>query len=154
LRLDDLRAGDFINLGGLVGWAAYTVYGRRVLATYSPALTTTGAYILGTMIVIPAAVIASPFFPAPRLASPIGWFVVISQGVLGAIAHVWWYRAVHVVGASRAATFMNLQPVVGVALAAALLAERVGPWDVLGGLLVLLGVALTTAKRGDIASPR
>ena len=154
LRPAELRAGDFINLAGLCGWSAYTVYGKRVLAVASPTLATTAAYVFGTLLVIATALVTAPFYSAPRLASPTAWAVVFYQGVLGAIAHVWWYRAVHVVGPSRAATFMNLQPVVGVALAAALMAERVGPCDVLGGLLVLLGVALTTARRGDVASPR
>jgi drug/metabolite transporter (DMT)-like permease len=78
LTIDELRAGDFINLLGLTGWAAYTVYGRRVLAAHSPALATTAAYLLGTLLVIPAAIVATPFFPTPRLASPMGWFVVVS----------------------------------------------------------------------------
>ena len=48
-------------------------------------------------------------------------------------------------GASRAAVFMNVTPIVGVLLAATLLGEPVGVWEVLGTLLVLSGVALTTA---------
>jgi drug/metabolite transporter (DMT)-like permease len=54
---------------------------------------------------------------------------------------------VHVVGPSRAAIFMNLQPVVGVLLATLLLSEAIGPWHILGGALVLAGVALTTRER-------
>ena len=72
------------------------------------------------------------------------WAVVIYQAFLGAIAHVWWYRAVKEVGASRSAIFMNLQPVVGVLLAWALLGERVGAAELAGGAAVLGGVALTT----------
>ncbi len=60
------------------------------------------------------------------------------------MAHVWWYRAVEVVGPSRSAIFMNLQPIVGIALAAALLGERVGLWQVLGTACILAGVGLTT----------
>ena len=40
---------------------------------------------------------------------------------------------------------MNVTPVVGIALAGLLLAEPIGLWEVLGTLLVLGGVALTTA---------
>src|SRR2546427_8375606 len=29
LRLEELRAGDFIVLGSLIGWSIYTVYGKR-----------------------------------------------------------------------------------------------------------------------------
>ncbi len=144
LRLEELRGGDFLTLATLTGWSVYTVYGKRVLGTLSPALATTGAYVAGTLMILPTALVAAPLFPAPRLASLAGWTVVVYQGLLGAVAHVWWYRAVEVVGPSRSAVFMNLQPIVGIALAAALLGEPVGLWQVLGTLCVLAGVALTT----------
>jgi drug/metabolite transporter (DMT)-like permease len=147
LRPGELRAGDFINLAAMVGWSAYTVYGKRVLATYSPALATTAAYVLGTLVLIPLAVVTAPLFPAPHLGSAVAWLVILYQALLGAVAHVWWYRAVEVVGPSLAAVFMNLQPVVGLALAAVLLSEGVGAWQIAGGLLVLGGVALTTGMR-------
>lgn len=148
----EIRTGDLINLVGLAGWAAYTVYGKRVLSLYSPALATTGAYVCGALVMIPIAIVTAPLFPAPRLASPLGWSVVVYQAILGAIAHVWWYRAVQVVGPSRAAIFMNLQPVIGVGLAAALLAEHVDLSQMLGGVCVLAGVWVTT--RGQVGRSR
>ena len=147
LRPAELQLGDFINLASMVCWSAYTVYGKRVLATYSPALATTAAYVLGTLVLIPLAVITAPLFPAPQLGSTVAWLVILYQALLGAVAHVWWYRTVKVVGPSLAAVFMNLQPVVGLALAALLLAEGISVWQIAGGLLVLGGVALTTGSR-------
>ena len=149
LRVAELRAGDFINLAGMIGWSAYTVYGKRVLSRYSPALATTGAYVLGTLMLIPLAVVTAPLFPAPRWGAGLAWLVILYQAVLGAVAHVWWYRAVEVVGPSLAAGFMNLQPVVGLALAALLLGEGIGGWQIGGGALVLAGVALTTVRRAE-----
>lgn len=146
LRIEELRAGDFITLASLTGWSAYTVYGKRVLGTLSPALATTGAYVAGTLFIYPTALVTAPFYPAPRLGSLTAWSVVFYQGLLGAVAHVWWYRAVQVVGPSRSAIFMNLQPIAGIALAAALLREPIGLWQVLGTGCVLLGVAMTTAR--------
>lgn len=146
LRIEELRAGDFITVAALTGWSVYTVYGKRVLGTLSPALATTGAYVVGTLLIYPTALLAAPLYPPPRLASFAGWFVVFYQGVIGAVAHVWWYRAVQVVGPSRSAIFMNLQPIVGIALAAALLREPIGLWQLLGTVCVLLGVGLTTAR--------
>jgi drug/metabolite transporter (DMT)-like permease len=147
IKAGDLRAGDFITLVSLSGWSLYTVYGKRVLARYSPTLATTGAYVVGTILILVTAAVTAPVFPAPRLDSATAWAVVVYQGLVGAVAHVWWYRAVHVVGPSRAAIFMNLQPVVGVLLATLLLAEDIGPWHIIGGALVLGGVALTTRER-------
>ena len=128
----------------MVCWSSYTVYGKRVLRTYSPALATTAAYVLGTVVLIPLAVVTAPLFPAPRLGSGVAWVVIVYQAILGAVAHVWWYRAVDVVGPSLASVFMNLQTVVGLALAAVILGEGVGAWQIAGGILVLAGVALTT----------
>jgi drug/metabolite transporter (DMT)-like permease len=144
LRVDQLRAGDFITMIGLVSWTAYTLYGNRVVLTHSPALTTTAAYVAGTCILVAEAVLAAPLFPRPALTSVRAWAVVVYHALFGAVAHIWWYRAVERVGASRAAVFMNVTPIVGVVMAATLLAEPVGVWEVLGTLLVLGGVALTT----------
>ena len=152
LRLEELHGGDFITLATLMGWSVYTVYGKRVLGTLSPALATTGAYLVGTMMILPTALVVAPLYPAPRLSSSTAWAVVLYQGLIGAVAHVWWYRAVEVVGPSRSAVFMNLQPLVGIGLAAALLGEGIGLWQIFGTACVLAGVALTT-RHGE-ALPR
>ncbi len=145
LRVDQLRAGDFITMVGLVAWTTYTLYGKRVVTIHSPALTTTAAYVAGTGVLVVEAVLTAPLFPRPALGSVLAWSVVVYHALFGAVAHIWWYRAVERVGASRAAVFMNVTPVVGIALAGLLLAEPIGLWEVLGTLLVLGGVALTTA---------
>jgi drug/metabolite transporter (DMT)-like permease len=144
LRPQDLRAGDFVTLVGLVAWAAYTIYGKRVIQTHSPALTTTAAYVAGTCVLVAEAALTAPLSPRPVMSAG-AWLVVVYHALFGAVAHIWWYRAVERVGASRAAVFLNVTPIVGVALASVLLAEPVGVWAVLGTALVLAGVALTTA---------
>jgi drug/metabolite transporter (DMT)-like permease len=144
LRPEDLRPGDLVNLVGLAGWSLFTVYGKRVLAVSSPLLATAGAYVVGAAVLLPTALVVSPFFPAPRLGAGLAWTIVFYQALVGAVAHLWWYKAVEVVGASRSAIFMNLQPVVGLVLAMGLLGEQLGVWELVGGALVLGGVALTT----------
>jgi drug/metabolite transporter (DMT)-like permease len=157
LRMEDLRLGDFLTIFALCGWAAYTVYGKRVLLTHSPALTTTAAYLCGTLMIVPLAAVTAPLFPTPTLSAGVAWIVVLYQAILGAVAHIWWYRAVQIVGPSRSAVFMNVTPVVGIVLAAVMLGEPIGPWHVVGAALVLAGVALTTSgggsARGRAASP-
>jgi drug/metabolite transporter (DMT)-like permease len=150
LRPEELRSGDLITLGALTGWAAYTVYGKRVMREHSADLATTAAYVLGTLLMIPTAAVTAPYFPAPRLSSATAWGVIVFQAIVGGLAHVWWYRAVNVVGASVAAIFINVQPVVGVGLAFLILGETIGVWQVVGGALVVAGVVLTGsgASRG------
>ena len=142
----DLRPGDFLLLVSSVGWAAYTVYGKRVLARHSPIVATTTAYLSGSLMLLPLPFLTARLFPAPDLNSVVAWTVVLYQAILGSVAHVWWYEAVHLVGPSRAAVFLNLQPVIGVLLAWAMLGEQIGLTGVLGGAAVLAGVALTTQQ--------
>ena len=144
LAPSEWRLGDFLTLLGLIAWTVYTVYGKRLIATVPPALATTGAYVCGTLVIVPLALLTLPVMPRPRLASPIAWLVLVYHAVLGAIAHLWWYAAVERVGPTRAAIFMNLTPLVGMGLAVLLLGEPIGPRQVAGVLLVLGGVALTT----------
>ena len=54
------------------------------------AVTTTAAYVLGSLMLLPVPFVTARFFPAPDWASPTAWGVVAIQGILGAIAHVWW----------------------------------------------------------------
>lgn len=147
LRPEEIRAGDLITLASLTGWTAYTVYGKRVLAVHPPELATTAAYVAGTLLMVPTAVVTAPLFPAPRFASVTAWAIVLYQALIGALAHLWWYRAVDAVGPSRSAIFINLQPLVGVALAWLIVGEDIGVWQIAGAALILGGVALTTRWR-------
>ena len=144
LQPAELHSGDFITLLSLSSWAIYTVYGKRVLATYSPLLATTAAYVMGTFLILLTVAVTAPLFPPPRLWSLTAWTIVFYQGILGAVAHIWWYEAVLVVGPSQAAIFTNLQPIIGIVLAPLLLGEQIGIWHVVGTLFVLAGVGLTT----------
>lgn len=142
----DLLPGDFILLVAQIGWSAYTIYGKQVLAVHSAAVATTAAYILGALMLIPMAFLSAPFFPPSNFASPVAWAVVAYQAFLGAIAHIWWYEGVKAVGPSRSAIFMNLQPVIGVLLAYLMLGETIGILEIVGGLGVVGGVGLVTRQ--------
>ncbi|HEU4439192.1 MAG TPA: DMT family transporter [Methylomirabilota bacterium] len=150
----ELLPGDFVLMISLAGWAAYTIYGKQVLTVHSPAVATTASYILGSAMLLPMALVTAPFFPRPDFTSETAWLVVFYQAILGAVAHVWWYEGVKAVGPSRAAVFLNLQPIVGVLLAWAMVGETIEWPEIVGGALVLLGVALTTRAPATSPGPR
>lgn len=140
------RLGDGIVLVGQVAWATYTLYGKRVLARLSPRVATTAAYLIGTAFLVPIAVLVAPAFPPADFTSLPAWSVVLFQGSVGAISHIWYYRGVQTVGPSVTAIFMNLQPLVGVGLARLLLGERVSWAQGLGAVTILAGVWLTARR--------
>jgi drug/metabolite transporter (DMT)-like permease len=141
------RRGDGLVVLGQVAWATYTLYGKRVLTRLSPRTATTAAYVLGTTFLVPLAVLVAPAFPAPRFGSTAAWAVVVFQGTLGTLAHVWYYQGVQTLGPSVTAIFMNLQPIAGLLLATALLGERISLAQAAGAVTILAGVWLTTRRR-------
>ncbi|MGJ8543840.1 MAG: DMT family transporter [Sulfitobacter sp.] len=72
--------------------------------------------------------------------------------VPGLAATVVWFWLVNRIGATRAATFHFLNPFLGVAIAALLLGERLGPLDVLGVVVIAFGILAVQLSRQ--AKPR
>jgi drug/metabolite transporter (DMT)-like permease len=76
---------------------------------------------------------------------------MLALGMLGTgIAYVWDFQVIERAGATTASTVTNLTPLVAIIVGALLLGEPVTPNEPLGGLVVLLGVALA---QGRLAAP-
>ncbi|MFT5632287.1 MAG: putative blue pigment (indigoidine) exporter, partial [Gammaproteobacteria bacterium] len=57
------------------------------------------------------------------------------------VAGTWlWFILVGRIGATRAATFHFLNPFFGVAVAAAILSETIGMLDIIGIIVIMLGI--------------
>jgi drug/metabolite transporter (DMT)-like permease len=63
-----------------------------------------------------------------------------------AVAYLCFNRAVHLIGANRAAPFFHVVPVLGAAMAIAFLGERLQAFHVVGFALVLTGVYVASRK--------
>ncbi|MDX5350348.1 MAG: DMT family transporter [Paracoccaceae bacterium] len=72
---------------------------------------------------------------------------VYQIAVPGLAATLIWFALVGRIGATRAATFHFLNPFFGVAIAAALLGERVGALDVLGVAVTMAGILAVQLSR-------
>lgn len=72
-------------------------------------------------------------------------YVAIFPGIL---AYAFWNNGVLTVGPPKAAVFMYLTPVYGALLAGVFLGERLSLFHVAGGLLILVGLLLTTGLLG------
>ncbi|GHZ33454.1 putative membrane protein [Vibrio cholerae] len=73
--------------------------------------------------------------------------LIAYAGIAASLLAPWmWVKAIDAIGADSTAMFMNLLPVFSVSLAATLLGEKVHPYHLIGGLLVISGVALSQLK--------
>ena len=62
------------------------------------------------------------------------------------IAHLWYYRVIRQLGPSRTSAFMNLMPFAVIGLSRLLVGEAVHAYHLVGALLVIAGVLLTTSR--------
>ncbi|MEI7742490.1 MAG: DMT family transporter [Chloroflexota bacterium] len=108
--------------------------------------------ILGTSMV-GASSIAILVGQGPDLVAPFRssdpWPYLLVAGVAAAgVSSLLFLHAIRTIGGTRTGILMLLEPVVGVTLAAVLLGEGLGPVQVAGGILVLVG-ALVLQVRSD-----
>lgn len=137
--------GDLIMLGASLSWATYTVllkpYTERVAGLQLSALTMVGGAVPLIAFCLPAMMHTS-WSAFPRL----GWVAAIYSGIGSLVlAYAIWYRGVRLIGATRTAMYSNLQPVVAVAVAWALLGELPTGLQLVGAISIMGGLLLTRA---------
>ena len=137
--------GDLLILGAPLAWALYTIAGKKVLRHFPPLVATAYASLFGTLLLLPAAGLEGSLLSGVRRLTVYGWISVLHLALLGTVVgFVWWYEGVELLGASRAAVFVNLVPLFGVLLSALILSESLEVSQLAGGILVVLGVSLGT----------
>ncbi len=67
------------------------------------------------------------------------------------VTNVLWFRSVHRIGANRATLAANLQPFVAALLAVILLDEPLGLLQILGGLLIAVGILVVRRRPRAVA---
>jgi drug/metabolite transporter (DMT)-like permease len=134
--------GEGLFLVAIIGWTAYTVLSRPLLANY-PAITVTAYTCLsGGMLMLPFVLIDLPAAKA-MMTDPKIPIILFSQGVLTmGLGFLWYYEGIQRLGTAKTSTYLNLVPVLGVVLAAVTLGERPGFSLLVGGSLVIGGLLL------------
>jgi drug/metabolite transporter (DMT)-like permease len=76
---------------------------------------------------------------SPATIAAIVYAAIFAMGV----AYTIWYTAVREIGSARTSVYSNLIPIVAMLTAVLFLGESLGSRQVIGAVLVLVGVALT-----------
>jgi drug/metabolite transporter (DMT)-like permease len=130
--------GDLLAVGALVSWAAYFVATKRARATLGTLEYQTGVMVGASLVITPIALASGTRFVAP---SGDDWFwlamFVIVPGAVGHLLMSWAHAHVDV---SLSSLIVVGQPVVSALAAAAFLHEGLGPLQLAGGAVVLLGI--------------
>jgi drug/metabolite transporter (DMT)-like permease len=140
--------GDLLILAGTVNWAVYTVIGHPTLRRLGSLRATAGAMLLGWLMLAPPFVFAAGWRHLGQV-SLQGWAAIVFLGTAcSALGYLFWYGALEKIQASRVSALLYLEPLVTAGTAALLLGESLGVSTLLGGLLLLAGVALVQTAPG------
>ncbi len=148
---DGSLAGVGLLLVSAFSFAAFSAFGKPLIDRYSALETATYATVLSVPlfgVLVPVELYLSPAaFSSISVTLPVVG-AVLYLGVLStAMAWYWWYKGMEYADASTVAVYFFAQPVVGIALGAALLGESIGAGMVGGGLLLGFGVFLVDRSR-------
>lgn len=144
------QPGDLIMVAAVCCWGLFSVLLQRQAVPLEPITFLTVQIALGLLVILPFYLldllfISGGFTLEPEVLPPL-LYVAIFPGLL---AYAFWNHGVRTVGPPRAAVFMYLTPVYGTVLAGVFLSERLSVFHLLGGLLILLGLVLTSWQPGS-----
>jgi drug/metabolite transporter (DMT)-like permease len=140
--------GDLITFGGVLGFSAYAVLGKRIVAKYD-------AIAMNTFNLVASAILLMPL--TIRQGAHLDWKSVSISGWLGMIymalgssigAYTIFYWLLRYMSASRVAVLSYFQPVVVIVLSVIFLSEHPTRNLLAGTALVLVGVYLAERGRG------
>jgi len=139
---ENLKGDMMIFCGNLV-WAVYTVFSKPLLGRITPLKWTSLTMAVGTVLYLPFCV---PAFSRQDFGqiSFKAWAMLAFSGIFAlAVSYVVWYTSVKRVGNSKTVIYGNVVPIFTVIFAAIFIAERIGLWQAVGALIILVGVYLT-----------
>ena len=133
-------------------WAAYSVVVAPLMRTYSPSRM--------SAVVIPATWLALALSGLGQTGAQnwdVNWEIwpLLVFATLGplVLTNVLWFRSIHKIGANRATLAANLQPFVAAVLAVVLLSESIAPLQLVGGMLIALGLVVVRRRPATAPQP-
>jgi drug/metabolite transporter (DMT)-like permease len=132
--------GNLLVFIAVLAWSLYTVYGRRLIASYGAIESTALILVGGTIAFLPIGIVSMAEFPFASL-STASWMQILYLSLITSVlSYLLWYYALGRVEAGKVALFTNLQPILTTALAVALLGQDVTFLFILGGGIAITGV--------------
>jgi drug/metabolite transporter (DMT)-like permease len=153
ISLTGSGVGNALTLAAAFCWASYTAFAAPVLRRHSPLVLTTWATIGGTIVLFPLGMAqllapgALDDLAAGRLV-PVVLAIAYSGVLAAALANIIVFNGVRLLGPTRVITLQSFVPAMAVVLAFLLLGEPIRPAQVVGGAIIVLGVALTRYASG------
>lgn len=137
--------GNALAFASVLVWGVYTILAKR-MAKADPIAVTATISLIGTILLIPAVLIEGANVSLSSIPMS-GWVPILYLGALAsATSYLLYSRALRDIDASLVGTFINLSPVIGVVAGVVVLDESVTAPAIVGGILVLAGVWISSRR--------
>ena len=147
-------AGNLLVLASLVSVVGWIMLGKRLLAHYPPVAAASWPIVLGTSLLVPAAVLLEG---PPPLAGIHGstWLAIVGLGLgCTAASTLLWNVGLATMPAHRAGLFLSIEPLTGATLGVLLLGEPLSLSLAIGGTLILVATtAMSRSRRAGEPTP-
>ncbi|MGF1751712.1 DMT family transporter [Vibrio cionasavignyae] len=138
-----ITQGDGLMAMAAVIYATYCVLLKRWKMNLSSLMLIYTQAVFAVILLLPLLLSSEHIMPTQASLPLIAYAGLFAS----LIAPLCWVKAIDLIGAENSAMFMNLLPVIAVALAASLLGETITEFHLIGGLMVISGVILSQIKR-------
>lgn len=137
--------GNGLMIVAVIGWGIYTIISKRV-ADRDPLLITSLSTLTGALLLLPGAIYENRWAAWPHI-SLTAWLVILFLGaVASGICYFLYNKSLQLLSASQVGNLINLDPLVGFIIALLFLHESVNALQIVGAVLVVVGVVLSSGK--------
>ncbi|HEY7203260.1 MAG TPA: DMT family transporter [Methylomirabilota bacterium] len=140
--------GDLLLILSGLAYAAYSLLGRPVLASYPVLVVTAWSIVWGALTMVPLAWLEWHAGLTPRWTTGAVLGALYLGVVITALGYAVWNWCLERLGAARVAIFVNVQPLAGALIGVWWLREPLTVFTVVGGLVILTGLHLTVKAGG------
>jgi drug/metabolite transporter (DMT)-like permease len=147
LDLGASLGGDLLTLAAALCWAIYTTVAAGMLRRHSPLVATTWAIVAGAIFIAPVGIGQLATADLSGFGLPVVLAILYSGTLAAGFANVIIFQGVKLLGPTRVTSLQSLVPALAVVLAAVFLGEELRPIQIVGGIVILAGVALL--RRGS-----
>jgi drug/metabolite transporter (DMT)-like permease len=143
----ELFLGNLLLLGAAITWALYSVLVRKMTQSLDVLPFSLIAFLGGLPVTIPAGVWELNTFGVGEISLGVVGGVLFLGVISTALAMILWNTAFAILDAGAASLTFFAQPVVGIFLGWLFLGERITLLFILGGLLISLGLVLSSTEK-------
>jgi drug/metabolite transporter (DMT)-like permease len=150
-----MMLADLLLIGAVLSWGGYLTVSKPLVMRHGSLPVLTATFLVGSLIDLPIALIASPTLPDLSRITPTAWTALaVLTLIITPVNLACQNLAMRRLDASQVANFSNVSPVLTVVWGAWLFGESITGSLVIGGALTMAGVFWTGLSRRQPSSAR